>query len=102
LRSGLVASPDRRVLYVGTFSKVLFPTIRLGYLVVLPDLIEAVVSARELTDRHPPTVDQAVLAEFIVEGHFLRHLRRMRALYTERQAALVREAVRELLGGYST
>jgi GntR family transcriptional regulator/MocR family aminotransferase len=89
---------EGRVLYVGTFSKVLFPALRLGYLVVPPDLIEAFVSARELTDRHPPTMDQAVLADFIAEGHFLRHLRRMRALYAERQAALVDVAARELPG----
>ena len=89
---------EGRVLYVGTFSKILFPALRLGYLVVPPDLIEAFVAARELTDRHPPTVDQAVLADFIAEGHFLRHLRRMRALYAERQAALVDAAARELPG----
>jgi GntR family transcriptional regulator/MocR family aminotransferase len=89
---------EGRILYVGTFSKVLFPTFRLGYLVVPQDLIEAFVSTRELTDRHPPTVDQAVLAYFIAEGHFLRHLRQMRALYAKRQAALVRETARELGG----
>jgi GntR family transcriptional regulator/MocR family aminotransferase len=89
---------EGRVLYVGTFSKVLFPALRLGYLVVPPDLVDAFVSARELTDRHPPTMDQAVLADFISEGHFVRHLRRMRALYAGRQAALVEEAARELGG----
>jgi GntR family transcriptional regulator/MocR family aminotransferase len=89
---------EGHVLYVGTFSKVLFPALRLGYLVVPLDLVDAFVSARELTDRHPPTVDQAVLAGFIAEGHFLRHLRRMRALYAERQSSLVEEAARELPG----
>ena len=89
---------EGRVLYIGTFSKVLFPALRLGYLVVPSDLIDAFVSARELTDRHPPTVDQAILAGFIAEGHFMRHLRRMRALYAERQAALIEEAARELPG----
>jgi GntR family transcriptional regulator / MocR family aminotransferase len=87
-----------RVVYVGTFSKVLFPALRLGYLVVPPDLVDAFVAARELTDRHPPTVEQAVLAEFIAGGHFVRHLRRMRALYAARQAVLVEEISRELSG----
>ena len=95
---GLDSSVEGRVIYVGTFSKVLFPALRLGYLVVPPDLVDAFTSARELTDRHPPTAEQAVLADFIAEGHFLRHLRRMRALYAQRQAALVEEAGRELAG----
>ncbi len=87
-----------RVVYVGTFSKVLFPSLRLGYLVVPPDLVDAFVTARELSDRQPPGVDQAVLAEFIAEGHFARHLRRTRALYAERQAVLVEEAHDRLSG----
>ena len=95
---GLDSSAEGRVIYIGTFSKVLFPALRLGYLVVPPDLTGAFTAARELTDRHPPTAEQAVLADFIVEGHFLRHLRRMRALYAERQATLVEEAGRELAG----
>jgi GntR family transcriptional regulator/MocR family aminotransferase len=88
-----------RVVYVGTFSKVLFPSLRLGYLVVPPDLVDAFAAARELSDRQPPGVDQAVLAEFISEGHFARHLRRTRALYAERQAILVEEVGRHLSGG---
>ena len=87
-----------RVVYVGTFSKVLLPSIRLGYLVVPPDLVDAFVAARELTDRHSPSIEQAVMADFIVEGHFARHIRRMRTLYAERQDALV-EAAREELAG---
>jgi GntR family transcriptional regulator / MocR family aminotransferase len=89
---------DGRVVYVGTFSKVLFPALRLGYLVVPSDLVDAFTAARELTDRHPPTVEQAVLAEFIAGGHFVRHLRRMRALYAARQEALIEELSRELSG----
>jgi GntR family transcriptional regulator / MocR family aminotransferase len=87
-----------RVVYVGTFSKVLFPSLRLGYLVVPPDLVDAFTAARELSDRQAPGVDQAVLAELISEGHFARHLRRTRALYAERQVILVEEARRHLAG----
>jgi GntR family transcriptional regulator/MocR family aminotransferase len=75
---------EGRLVYVGTFRKVLFPALRLGYLVVPPDLVDAFVAARELTDRHPPTVEQAVLVEFIAGGHFVRHLRRMRSCYAAR------------------
>lgn len=89
---------EGRVIYVGTFSKVLFPALRLGYLVVPPDLTDAFVAARELSDRHAPVIDQAVLADFITEGHFARHVRRMRALYASRQEALVEAAKKELDG----
>jgi GntR family transcriptional regulator/MocR family aminotransferase len=89
---------EGRVIYVGTFSKVLFPSLRLGYLVVPPDLVDAFTAARELSDRHPPGLDQAVLARFMAEGHFARHVRRTRALYAERQAVLVEEAGRHLSG----
>lgn len=88
-----------RVIYVGTFSKVIFPSLRLGYLIVPPDLVDAFATGRGLVDRHPPIVPQAILAAFIEEGHFLRHIRRMRALYQERQAILIDEIRREL-GGY--
>ncbi len=89
---------ENRVIYFGTFSKVLFPALRLGYMVVPPDLVEAFIAARALVDRHSPTVEQIVLADFITEGHFTRHIRRMRALYSERQATLVETARRELAG----
>ncbi|OGL15082.1 MAG: GntR family transcriptional regulator [Candidatus Rokubacteria bacterium RIFCSPLOWO2_12_FULL_71_19] len=85
-----------RVIYLGTFSKVLFPALRLGYLVVPPGLVDAFARARWLTDRHSPSVTQAVLADFIAEGHLARHIRRTRALYAERQAALVEAAGRHL------
>lgn len=89
---------EGRVIYLGTFSKVLFPALRLGYLVVPPDLIEAFVAARAVSDRHSPSIEQAVLADFITEGHFARHIRRMRALYAERQQILVKTARQELRG----
>jgi GntR family transcriptional regulator/MocR family aminotransferase len=89
---------EGRVIYVGTFSKVLFPALRLGYLVVPPDLVDAFVAARELSDRQPPGVEQAVLAHFMAEGHFARHVRRTRALYAERQTRLVEEAREHLAG----
>jgi GntR family transcriptional regulator / MocR family aminotransferase len=84
-----------RVIYAGTFSKVLFPALRLGYLVVPRDLLEAYAVARLFADMHPPLLEQIVLAEFMLEGHFAQHIRRMRRLYAERQAALL-EAARPL------
>jgi GntR family transcriptional regulator / MocR family aminotransferase len=86
------------VIYAGTFSKVLFPALGSGYLVVPPELIDAFVAARALIDRHSPSVTQAALADFIDGGHFARHVRRTRGIYAERQAALVR-AARRTLGG---
>jgi GntR family transcriptional regulator / MocR family aminotransferase len=87
-----------RVLYMGTFSKTMFPSLRLGYIVVPPDLVELFTEARTVLDHLAPSITQAVLADFIAEGHFARHLRRMRALYLERQEALAAIAARELAG----
>jgi len=86
-----------RTIYVGTFSKVLFPALRLGYVVVPDRLVDAFVAARTLVDRCPPLIQQMVVADFITEGHFEQHLRRMRTLYAARQAVLV-EAVEDTLG----
>jgi GntR family transcriptional regulator/MocR family aminotransferase len=80
---------DGRVVYVGTFSKFLFPSLRLGYIVAPPALVDAFIAARAITGRHSPSVDQAVLTDFIEEGHFGRHIRRMRTLYAERQVLLI-------------
>ena len=88
---------DARVIYIGTLSKVLFPALRLGYVVVPKDLVRAFYSAREATDIFPPTLYQAALTDFIKEGHFARHIRRMRMLYMERRKALG-EAIRKQLG----
>ncbi len=87
-----------RVIYLGTFSKVLFPAIRLGYLIAPPPLVEAFCATRALLDRGSPTLDQAVLADFIAEGHFGRHIRRTRVLYADRQAALLDACRKELRG----
>ena len=89
---------SERTLYVGTFSKTLFPSLRLGCLVVPNSLVEIFTTARLIGDLQSPTVDQAVLNDFIVEEHFARHIRRMRALYKERQEILIDEASRELGG----
>jgi GntR family transcriptional regulator/MocR family aminotransferase len=80
---------DGRVIYLGTFSKTVFPALRLGYVIVPHALIEAFVTGRLIVDRHSSVVEQAVLADFIAEGHYARHVRRMRALYVERQDALL-------------
>jgi len=93
---GLAA--QEQVIYVGTFSKVLFPSLRLGYLVVPSALVDVFAAARTVSAGPPPLIEQAVLTEFITEGHFGRHLRRMRALYQERRAVLLDEAKRELTG----
>jgi GntR family transcriptional regulator / MocR family aminotransferase len=86
-----------RVLYVGTFSKVLFPALRLGYLVIPEPLVAAVASLKFLMDYHTPTFEQGVLADFMAEGHFERHLRRSRARHASRRSTLL-EALREVLG----
>ena len=86
-----------RVIYIGTFSKVLFPSLRLGYIVIPPSLVERFVAVRQSMDICPSHLHQAVLADFIREGHFSRHLRRMRLLYSDRRSVLV-DAIREQFG----
>src|SRR5262249_42448321 len=86
------------VVYIGTFSKILFPSVRLGYVVVPRALVHAFAKIRLLSDVHPPTFTQAVMADFMVEGHFERHIRRMRTLYGERQETLLDAVQRDLRG----
>ena len=78
-----------RTLYLGTFSKMLFPSLRLGYAVVPPPLVDAFCGARILMDRHPPSADQHVLAAFIAEGYLDRHIRKMRGVYAEKRRVLI-------------
>jgi GntR family transcriptional regulator/MocR family aminotransferase len=87
-----------RVIYAGTFSKVLFPALRIGYLVVPRALQRAFTAAIAIAGRGTPVQSQAVLADFMAAGHFARHIRRTRLLYAERQAALVAAARRHLAG----
>jgi len=75
--------------YVGTLSKVLFPGLRLGYIVAPPALVEAVVRAKSVVDRHNAIVPQMVLADFMAGGHFSRHIKRTREAYAERRHALL-------------
>ncbi|MBI6139830.1 PLP-dependent aminotransferase family protein [Serratia plymuthica] len=77
-----------RVVYLGTFSKILFPSLRLGYAIVPEPLLAAFCGARVLMDRHPPTADQHVLASFMAQGHLDRHIRRMRGVYAEKRRVL--------------
>jgi GntR family transcriptional regulator/MocR family aminotransferase len=96
----LQGMPDggNRVIYIGTFSKVLFPSLRLGYMVVPDELINAFLAARSLSDRHQSTFDQAILTDFIVDGHFMRHLRRSRVAYAERQECMLDRLAHETPG----
>lgn len=77
-----------RVIYLGTFSKILFPSLRLGYAIVPRPLVDAFCGARVLMDRHPPSADQHVLAAFMAQGHLDRHIRRMRGVYAEKRRVL--------------
>ena len=86
-----------RVVYIGTFTKVIFPSLRLAYLVAPKALIPALIAARSFVDRHSPTLPQMVLTDFMSGGHFTAHLRRMRALYRQRRRCLL-EALERRLG----
>jgi len=78
----------QRVVYVGTFSKTLFPALRIGYLAVPESLVDAFLAQRFASSRQVPTFEQSILAEFMAAGHLARHIRRMRLLYRDRLDAL--------------
>src|ERR1700728_2428723 len=86
------------VLFAGSFSKVLFPALRLGYLVLPPDLVDTFAAAKSILNRHAAPFEQTVLCDFINEGHFARHLRRMREVYAERLSILMESARKKLTG----
>ena len=97
---------DGRVIYVGTFSKVMFPALRIAYAVVPEHMVEAFVSAKWLADRQCATLEQAALTAFIADGHLVRHLRRARRAIARRRQVLLEEIQRHLgqrvhLGGAS-
>jgi GntR family transcriptional regulator/MocR family aminotransferase len=98
LDGGPGESPAARVTYVGTFSKTMFPSLRLGFCVVPDALVDTVANARAVAGRNSPIVEQAALATFIADGHYDRHLRRSRLVYQERYEAMQAAAERELGG----
>lgn len=89
---------EGRVIYSGTFSKVMFPSLRLGYLVLPPQLVRPLTLAKAATDTGTATLQQLALADFMSEGHFERHLRRMRSRHARRRTILL-EAIEAELNG---
>jgi len=87
------------VIFAGSFSAVMFPALRLGYLVVPPEMVDVFAAAESVSTHHPPLLEQAILCDFITEGHFARHIRRMRELYAERLSVLLECAREKLMGG---
>jgi len=90
-----------RVIYAGTMSKVLYPSLRLGYILAPEQLIEPMIKIRAVMDQHSPAINQATLARFLTEGFFLSHIKRMRKLYADRRDFFI-EQFNNLLGKYFT
>jgi GntR family transcriptional regulator/MocR family aminotransferase len=88
-----------RVIYAGTMSKILYPSLRLGFLVAPPKLVDTLVKVRAIMDQHSPAIDQATLARFITEGFFLSHVQRVRELYAQRRVFFI-EQFQKWLGDY--
>src|SRR5260370_15252669 len=86
-----------RVIYAGTMSKILYPSLRLGYLVAPEQLVDSLARIRSVIDQHSPAIDQATLARFITQGFFLSHVKRMRKLYADRREFFIKE-FNKLLG----
>ncbi|WP_426036587.1 PLP-dependent aminotransferase family protein [Cypionkella sp. TWP1-2-1b2] len=93
--AGLDAA-EGAVIYLGTFSKMLFPGLRLGYLIAPTRLADAFAGARILADRHAQSTDQRVLAEYLAGGHYDAHIRRIRLLFAARRAILLAECAAQL------
>jgi GntR family transcriptional regulator/MocR family aminotransferase len=88
-----------RVIYAGTMSKILYPSLRLGFLIAPPQLVDTLVKVRAVMDQHSPAIDQATLARFITEGFFLSHVKRIRELYAQRRVFFI-EQFQKWLGDY--
>jgi GntR family transcriptional regulator/MocR family aminotransferase len=88
-----------RVIYAGTMSKILYPSLRLGFLVAPSELVDTLVRVRAVMDQHSPAIDQATLARFITEGFFLSHVKRIRELYAQRRVFFI-EQFQKWLGDY--
>ena len=89
---------NSNVIFIGSFNKLLFPSLRIGYIVLPSSLADLFLAFRYRTDFHHLSADQAVLCDFIADGHLGRHLRRMRDLYASRLAALIDGSKRFLKG----
>jgi GntR family transcriptional regulator/MocR family aminotransferase len=88
-----------RVIYSGTLSKILYPSLRLGYIVAPEQLVEPMIKIRAVMDQHSPAIDQATLARFLTEGFFLSHIKRMRQLYSDRREFFIQQ-FNNLLSSY--